>query len=315
MSRPVSIKECQQLLADFGFDRERRNLRSARVLLSLLGLKPGDAWNTANAPMLRTVQIMAWIREHWDFDYKANSRETIRRYTLHQFCDAHLVVQNPDEPSRPINSPNWCYQLTPAAIGVIRSYGSVAYDQRLQEYLKLYPGLQAAYRRERQMLKIPVVLPGGASIDLSAGGQNRLLESIIHEFCPRFTPGGSVLYVGDAGDKWMVFEEEILASLGVTVDSHGKMPDLVVYMEDRNWIVLLEAASSHGPVDSNRHRQLRQLFRGCSAGLIFVSCFPDQRTMKKHLTDISWETDVWTADHPTHLVHFDGERFLGPYGA
>ena len=121
--------------------------------------------------------------------------------------------------------------------------------------------------------------------------------------------------MGDAGDKWLVFEEEILASLGVTVDQHEIMPDLVVYMEDRNWIVLLEAVSSHGPVDGNRHIQLKQLFKRCSAGLIFVSCFPDQATMKRYLTDISWETEVWTADHPTHLVHFDGERFLGPYEA
>ena len=263
--------------------------------------------------MLRTVEIMAWIREHWGLPYKANTRETIRRQTLHQFCHAHLVVQNPDRPSRPINSPEWCYQVTPEAMGVIRSFGLSEYENKLGEYLTLLPGLQAAYRRERDMLKIPLVLPGGARVELSAGGQNILLKSMIDEFCPRFTPGGAVLYVGDAGNKWLIFEEEVLASLGVTVDSHGIMPDLVIYMEDRNWIVLLEAASSHGPVDSNRHNQLKQLFQSCSAGLVFVSCFPDQKTMKKHLTTISWETDVWIADHPTHLVHFDGERFLGPY--
>ena len=124
------------------------------------------------------------------------------------------------------------------------------------------------------------------------------------------------VHSGQHNDRWTVtYLRALLASLGVAVDSHGKMPNLVVCMEDRSWIVLLEAAASHGPVDSNRHRQLKQLFRGCSAGLIFVSCFPDQKTMKKHLTDISWGADVWGVDHPTHLVHFDGERFLGPYEA
>ena len=165
------------------------------------------------------------------------------------------------------------------------------------------------------MLKIPVTLPQGEELLLSAGGQNELLKCVIDEFCPRFTPGGSVLYIGDAGNKWLTYDKQALESLGVHVDNHGKMPDLVVYMHDRNWIVLLEAASTHGPVDRKRHIELKRLFADSSAGLVFVSCFPDQTTMKKHLTDISWETDVWTADHPTHLIHFNGERFLGPHHA
>ena len=110
-----------------------------------------------------------------------------------------------------------------------------------------------------------------------------------------------------------MFEKEVLESLGVSIDDHGKMPDLVVHMEDRNWIVLFEAASTHGPVDSKRHIELKEIFGACTAGLVFVSCFPDQATMKRYVTEISWETEVWTSDHPTHLVHFDGERFLGPY--
>jgi hypothetical protein len=39
----------------------------------------------------------------------------------------------------------------------------------------------------------------------------------------------------------------------------------------------------------------------------------DRRAMLKYLNDISWETEVWVADSPTHLIHFNGERFLGPY--
>ena len=163
------------------------------------------------------------------------------------------------------------------------------------------------------MAKIPVTLPDGSGIVLSAGGQNPLLKSMIEEFCPRFTPGGSVLYVGDAGAKWLIYQNDELNALGVSIDTHGKMPDLVVHMEDRNWIVLLEAASTHGPVDHTRRLELKSLFQYCKAGLVFVSCFADQATMKKYLTDISWETEVWTADHPTHLVHFNGDRFLGPH--
>ncbi|MCP3998464.1 MAG: restriction endonuclease [bacterium] len=306
-------EHASELLKILGFDLERQNDRSALVLLALLNLAPGNAWDAATNPLMRTVEIMAWIRENYGVDYKPNTRETIRRQTLHQFVQGHLVVENPDRPDRPINSPKWCYQVTDEALHLAKLIGTEAFDESVQEYLEQRPGLEATYRREREMHQVPVRLPDGEEISLSAGGQNDLLKAMIEEFCPRFTPGGAVLYVGDAGAKWLVFDEARLGQLGVAVNSHGKMPDLVVYMEDRNWLVLMEAASSHGPVDHKRYLELQDLFGECSAGLVFVSCFPDQGTMRRYLTAISWETDVWTADHATHMIHFNGERFLGPY--
>ena len=47
--------------------------------------------------------------------------------------------------------------------------------------------------------------------------------------------------------------------------------------------------------------------------MIFVTAFPDRALMSKYLPDISWETEVWRADSPTHLIHFNGDRFLGPH--
>jgi hypothetical protein len=35
--------------------------------------------------------------------------------------------------------------------------------------------------------------------------------------------------------------------------------------------------------------------------------------MSRYLGEIAWETEVWVADAPSHLIHFNGERFLGPY--
>ncbi|WP_371603458.1 restriction endonuclease [Streptomyces sp. NBC_01220] len=312
-ARENKLTEARRLLQLLGFDAERSNERSAYVLLALLELGPAQDWTQAERSMLRTVQIMQWLRESYEKDYAANSRETIRRFTLHQFVDAGLVVQNPDQPDRPVNSPKWCYQIEPAAYGLITSFGQEGFDERLSEYLAERPGLQALYAREREMNRIPVQLPGGKKIDLSPGGQNILIVQIIKEFCERYTPNGEVLYVGDADNKWAIFEEGSLAKLGVEVDSHGKMPDVVVFLRDRNWLVLIEAASSHGPVDAKRHRELSELFRGSSAGLVFISALPSRAELRKYLKEIAWETDVWCADNPTHLIHFNGERFLGPY--
>ncbi|MCG5462890.1 deoxyribonuclease [Micromonospora sp. MED01] len=163
------------------------------------------------------------------------------------------------------------------------------------------------------MRRIPVVLPGGREVTLSPGGQNELLDVMIRDFCSYFTPGGVVLYVGDAGDKWSAFEEKALTDLGVVLDPHGKIPDLIVYMPDKNWLVLLEAAPKHGPIDAKRHAELRTLFAGSTAGPVFVTCFPTRQNARKYLHQIAWETEVWCADNPTHMIHFNGERFLGPY--
>jgi hypothetical protein len=163
------------------------------------------------------------------------------------------------------------------------------------------------------MERIPLTLPDGSGFTLSPGGQNVLIKQMIEDFCPRFTPGAEVLYIGDAGDKWALFQRDRLGALGVTVDKHGKMPDLVVHMPDSNWLVLMEAASSHGPVDSKRHDELAELFAASTAGLVYVSCFPDRAEFRKYVDKIAWESEVWCADHPTHMIHYNGERFLGPY--
>jgi type II restriction enzyme len=315
MSIASRIQEARDLLETFGMDAERSNERSALVLLSLLGLQPSDPWSAAANPLLGTRAIMDWIRNEYEKDYAANTRETIRRFTLQQFAEVHLVTQNPDKPDRPTNSPKWNYQVTTEALTVIQRYGSLEFEfaQSLSEYLDVLPGLKSQYAAAREMLRIPLTLPDGSEFTLSPGGQNVLLKQIVEQFCPRFTPGAELLYIGDADEKWALFERDRLAGLGVVVDSHGKMPDLVVYMADRNWLVLLEAASSHGPVDSKRHRELSSLFAGSTAGLVYITCFPDRAEFRRYVDKISWESEVWCADHPSHMIHYNGERFLGPY--
>lgn len=307
------VEEARLVLESLGFDAERSNERSALVLLALLHLRPSDPWSAGTAPLLGTRAVMDWIRNHYGVIYAPNSRETIRRFTLHQFVDAALAQENPDDPARPVNSPRWCYQIQPRALQVMRAYGQDAFPAEVERYLEEAPGLAAQYAAARALNRIPVTLPDGRALALSPGGQNVLIKQMVEDFCGYFSPGGQVLYVGDADEKWAVFEEEELARLGIRVDQHGKMPDLVVSLPEKDWLVLMEAATSHGPVDAKRHRELATLFSGSSAGLVYVSCFPSRAVMRKYLAQIAWETDVWCADNPTHLIHFNGERFLGPY--
>jgi type II restriction enzyme len=307
------IEEALKVLESLGFPRQQQNERSALTLLSLLDLKPGDTWADARDPLMGITPMMVYFAEHYGRQYAPNTRETVRRQTVHQFMQAALIVANPDKPSRPTNSPKAVYQIEPAALKLLREVGKPTWARHVREYLRTVKTLKALYARERDERRIPVTLAEGKEIRLSPGGQNVLVKKIIDDFCPLFTPGGHVIYVGDTQTKWAYFDNEALGELGVKMEEHGKMPDVVVHYTEKNWLVLIEAVTSHGPVNPKRRQELKELFGGSKAGLVYVTAFIDRRTMMKYLDDISWETEVWISDSKTHLIHFNGDRFLGPH--
>ena len=313
MSRKNQIKAVLNILLSLGFPRAQQNERSALCLLALLNLTPDKAWGQAECPLIGITPIMDWARRYYKKDYAPNTRETVRRQTMHQFVDAGIALYNPDEPTRPVNSPKAVYQIEPSTLSLLRSFGSPAWHNNLTDYLTKRETLAARYARERDQNRIPVQIAPGKNISLSPGEHNELIRAIIEDFCPRFVPGGVLAYVGDAGDKWGYFDAVLLSELGVAVDSHGKMPDVAIYYTERNWLLLVESVTSHGPVDSKRHDELARLFAGSKAGLVYVSAFPNRSVMGRYLGEISWETEVWVADAPSHLIHFNGVRFLGPY--
>jgi hypothetical protein len=307
------IREAVGALQELGFPRQQLKERSALTLLSLLDLKPSESWAQARAPLIGITPMMEFFAEHYGRRYAPNTRETVRRHTVHQFVQAGLVVANPDKPSRPTNSPKAVYQIEPSALKVLRTFGTLGWPTRLSEYLATVDTLKRLYAREREARRIPVVLRSGTVIQLSPGGQNVLIKRILDDFCPLFTPGGRVIYVGDTELKWAYFDQDSLKSLGVEIEEHGKMPDVVVHHTSKNWLVLIEAVTSHGPVNPKRRLELSQLFANSKAGVVYVTAFLNRRTMVRYLDEISWETEVWVAESPTHLIHFNGERFLGPY--
>ena len=306
------ILEAIELLEFLDFPRAQLNTRSALVLLALLDLRPHTPWAKAQSPLIGITPIMDWCRQHYNRSYAPNTRETFRKQTMHQFMEAALAVPNPDQPDRPTNSPKWCYQVEPKALDLIRTYGATQWQVRLAEYKRTRPGLRLRYARQREMRLIPISIAEGFDITITPGKHSELIRAILHEFAPRFVPGGTVIYVGDTGNKWAFFDNEALKTLGVEVDSHGKMPDVALYLPSEQWLLLIEAVTSHGPVDGKRHDELSQIFGSAAASLIYVTAFPSRSEMVRYLTDIAWETEVWIADAPDHQIQFDGEHFLGP---
>ena len=309
----TKIEEALNVLRELGLPRQQQNERSALTLLALLGLRPDDSWDMSRNPMYGITQMMKFFKEHYGKEYAPNTRETVRRQTVHQFLQAGLIVENPDEPERPTNSGKTVYQIGEDPLSLLQSYGTSNWKTLRDEYMGERQSLREEYSVPRKMRKIQLQIPTRQTIRLSPGEHNKLVERICVEFVERFAPGAIPLYVGDTAKKFAYFNKEELEKLGVQLDRHGKIPDVVVYDVQRNWIFLVEAVTSHGPINRKRRKELEEIFSSSSAGRVYVTAFADIGIMKKHIADISWETEVWMADSPDHMIHFDGVRFLGPY--
>ena len=314
------MKEAAILLATLELPEAQQNDRSKRVFLSLANIKPSEKWNNASAPLLTTAQIMKFIADEYQHSYATNTRESIRKETLHQFEQAGLIERNRDDPQRATNSSKNNYSLNESIIEVLKGFPNGDWESKVREHLSKVPSLLEQYAKKIEKNKIPVTLPDGTRITLSPGKHNKLHADIIHEFCPRFIgEHGVVLYIGDTassrdeGGKFLHLESDYLLQLGVPPMSHDKLPDVVVYDSEKKWLFLIEAVTSRGPVSSKRWIELEDALKGCTVGRVYVTAFPDVKEFRKHSADIAWESEVWIADNPDHMIHFNGDRFLGPH--
>jgi adenine-specific DNA-methyltransferase len=305
--------EASEILKTLGLPKAQQNERSSLTLLALAKLGPKSAWKAVQRPLLRTVDIMEFMRRSYGKDYKPNSRETIRRQTLHQFEQARIADRNPDDPARPTNSGNTAYRLTEDATIVLRAFGSANFDKAAASFIERFGSLQEIYLRRREDNKVPLKMADGSTIFLSPGVHNRLQVAVVEEFGPRFAPGANLLYVGDTASKHSVLDASELAKLHVPVTRHDKLPDVVLFWPERNWLFLIEAVTSHGPVSPKRHREIEAMLKNCPAARVYVTAFLDVKTFRKYAGDIAWETEVWIAETADHMIHFNGPKFLGPY--
>jgi hypothetical protein len=312
-ARKRKFTETVEALAVLQFGPKQRNETASYTLLALLDLHPDVPWANAQAPLRGIIPIIDFIAEAYGVRYAPNTRETIRDDAVKFFVEAGLLLRNPDDPNRPTNSGKTVYQIEPSALALFRKVGTFDWLPVLKKYLASRESLKHEIARKRDLARVPVTLPNGSQVALSPGGQNPLIKTIIEQFCPAFAPGGVVIYIGDTENKFVHLETDSLKSLGVTLDSAAKIPDVIIHYIAKNWLLLIEAVTSAGPVDGKRRKELKELFAGCKAGLVFVTAFETRRTMQSFLSHIAWESEVWIAEDPDHMIHFNGERFLGPY--
>ncbi len=308
------ITEAQEILKALGLPAAQQNEMSALTLLALCSIKEDTPWAYATRTSQRiTKEIMAFVNENYKADapYAPNTRETFRRQVLHQFIQAGVANYNPDDPTLPVNSPKAHYAITQEALEVAQSYGTKNWDSRTQQFAVEYEILRDRYAAERDMHRIPLVIEGNEYY-LSPGAHNEVQAAVVEEFAPRFAPGGKLLYIGDTEDKDLYVNPAGLEALNLPITEHSKLPDIVISDDKREWLFLVEVVTSHGPVSAKRVVELEEFTKDCPYGIVYVTAFPNAKEFKKHVDDIAWETEVWLSDTPDHMIHFNGDRFIGP---
>lgn len=307
----TKIEEAKDLLRSLGLPPQQRNEIAALTLLALANLTEQTSWNRAEKRSITIHNIIGFIETHYGKRYAENTRETFRRQVLHQFEQARIADRNPDDPTLPTNSPRTHYALSEAILPVVRKYGTRAGRTALEHFKAQQGTLLDLYQQTRQKHLVSFKDTAGREYRLSPGKHNRLQVAVVEEFAPRFAPGAKLLYMGDAANKTLIMDEPQLRAVGYPANRHAKLPDVVLYLRKHNRLYLVEVITSHGPVSPKRRKELEALLSKAKAELIFVSAFPDFKEFKRHLANIAWETEVWIQEIPDHLVHFNGDKFLG----
>ncbi len=262
---------------------------------------------------LKTRDIIQIINKNFEENISPGSYDDIRRKDLKLLVLADIVVNSGVNKGSATNDPTRGYALQPDFKKLIVTYNTPNWGITLEAFNKNHPSLSEILARKRNLEKIPVKLPSGKPLELSLGEHNVLQKALIEDFLPRYGSDCEVLYIGDTSNKILHIEEQELKKLKFFDLSHDELPDIIAYSRKNNWLYLIEAVHSSGPMSETRVLELKRMLKDCKAELIFVTGFLTRADFRKWMLDIAWETEVWIADTPDHLVHFNGHKFLGAY--
>lgn len=292
----------------------RRRERIALVFLAVGDVSDVGQWSQIKSlhdrRSLRSRDIIRYVNEFLGEAISSGSYDDIRRKDLRLLVDMGVVVTT--NPTAARNDSTRGYAIDNEFAVVIRAFQTTDWQSHLDNLVQ--PHLLAEkLARKREIPKTVVHLLEGMTLTLTPGEHNLLQKEVIEQFLPRFGHNAEVLYVGDAAKKLLHVNQVRLQALHFFDLSHGELPDIIAYSADKNWLFLIEAVHSFGPISPSRRLRLEHLTQQCTASIVYVTAFLNRATFRKFIAEIAWETEVWIAEEPDHLIHFDGDKFLGPY--
>lgn len=300
-------EETKKLLKFLGMPEQQQTDIAVYSLLTLAGLKEESKWKSATNEWIRIHDVLEFTSKFYNKTYAENTRETIRKQCMHQFREGALIEDN----GKATNSPNYRYRLTDETLALIQSYKTSKWKNNYNKFFIAHESLVKKYSSKKKMEMMPVKI-NNSNLHFSPGKHNALQRAIIEQFAPRFAPNCECLYVGDTIKKDLIKNKSKLKELGFEITLHDKMPDVVLYKKDTDWLYFIEAVTSVGPMDYKRINEINSMTKSVKSGKIYVTAFPDFVTYKKFSNLLAWETEVWIAEMPDHMIHLNGDKFLGP---
>lgn len=313
------INEALDILEQVGIPftkKTEKGLQSmAMCFLAVAGITKSwkDAKGQNENRHLKTRDIIKFINEHYEENISPGSYDDVRRKHLKLIVLGDFILNSAKNPNAATNDPTRGYTLNSDFKNLIVNYGTGDWAIKLKLFLKNRPSLSELLLRKKDIAKIPIKIPDGTVLEFSKGEHNQLQREVIEEFLPRFGSGCALLYIGDTSNKYLFRNEKQLKDLGFFELSHDELPDIIAFDKTKNWLYLIEVVYSSGPMSEERVFELKKALNKCTADLIFITAFMSRGDFKKYILDIAWETEVWTADNPEHLIHFNGNKFLGPH--
>lgn len=295
----------------------RRKEKMAMVFLAVADVSSKTMWVSAksqkNGRSIRTREVISYVNKNFGESISLGSYDDIRRKDLLRPVGMGIIVKSAANPAADTNDGTRGYALSDSCIEIVRSFGTVDWDSKILSYKPDTEYIEAL-AANRTIRKLPVKIENGVVIELGSGPHNELQKAVINNFLPLFGHKATVLYIGDTSDKKMYRYNDKMAELGLAIEDRGMLPDIIAYSEDKDWIFLIEAVHSSNPLNPERCIELRRsVLKGCNKGIVFVTAFLTRNDFRKWVAEIAWETEVWLAENPEHMIHFNGDMFFGPY--
>lgn len=259
---------------------------------------------------LGTREIIAYENENYGESISSGSYDDIRRHDLAVPVELGLVINSSSLEKQATNNPNRGYALSPLFASLVRQFGKPSWEGALQMFRENSGFQNKIIAKKNKLEEVEITLPSKEVLKLTPGGHNELQKAIVEVFLKKFGMGAQVLYIGDTKSKYLYKKEEVLKDIHFFDLKHDMLPDIVAYSSEKNIVFLIEAVYSSGPMTESRVAKLKELLHECPCDKIFVTAFLNKKKFQSLASSIAWESEVWIADSPEHMIHFNGSKFL-----
>ena len=291
----MNVTEVQTILKQLNFDQRFNTEQTAICVISFFDNHP---------KLMRIHDIIIHAKAKLNKSYAENTRESIRKASLKRLVNHGLVIFNKDDPARPTNSGLANYCLTEEFYQILRSKGK-SRDQLMDAWKKIHNSTSAQTIDTTH--NVTVNLPDGEKLELSPGAHNILEKHIVENLVPHQIKKPEVVYLGDTKKKMLYVNGKLVKRLGLVLDEHDKLPDVIVWSHASKKFLVIESVTSVGPVEESRKKEIESVINkktGKNYSIVYITAFLDRKTFARFAGIIATETYVWIAAEPDQLIHY-----------